>query len=123
MGLAEDVQAYLIQPHDVVVFPEVEEDGTLAYISMDPGLPGCISDGRTPEEAAINLEDARMVYVDGLLARGIQPPVRVYESAGTSMSYRSVSVVLSCCEPPDDQFEGLQTQSFDVPRVASEAYA
>lgn len=118
MEIGEDaVQAYLLRPHDVIVYPDVMEDGTVTYISADPGLPGCMSDGRTPEEAATNLEDARAVYIRGLLSRGIQLPDRVATSAGTSMSYRSVSVILSCCEPAEPEVPELQRIVFDIPVV------
>lgn len=115
MEIAEDaVRAYMLRPHDIIVYPDVMEDGTIIYMGMDPGLPGCMSDGRTPEEAAANLEDARAVYIRGLLARGTQPPERVGTSAGTSMSYRSVSVILSCCEPADTEVPELQRHAYNI---------
>lgn len=124
MEIAEGaVQAYLLRPHDVIVFPDIMEDGSVVYMSMDPGLPGCMSDGRTPEEAITNLEDARAVYIGGLLARGIQPPERVCTSAGTSMSYRSVSVILSYCEQDEPEVPELQRIVFDLPIMESPVHA
>lgn len=118
MGTLDDaVQEYLQKPHDVVIYPDVMEDGTVVYMSTDPGLPGCVSDGRTPAEAEANLEDARAVYVRGLLVRGLQLPERVTTSAGTSMSYRSLSVILSCCDQDTETVPEMQRFSFDVPVV------
>jgi hypothetical protein len=51
------------------------------------------------------------------MARGIQPPDRASGSAGTSMSYRSVSVILSCCEPAEPEAPELQRIVFDLPVV------
>ena len=38
-------------------------DGTECYTASDPNLPGCFASGRNPEEAAANLEEARVEYV------------------------------------------------------------
>lgn len=37
--------------------PLSEEDGG-GYIAIVPDLPGCMSDGETPEEALVNVQEA-----------------------------------------------------------------
>lgn len=39
-----------------------------------PGLPGCISEGDTLEEAKNNIEEAIELYIDALRARGKATP-------------------------------------------------
>ena len=43
--------------YTVVVAPLAEEDGG-GYLTRVPDLPGCMSDGDTPEEAVTNVQDA-----------------------------------------------------------------
>lgn len=117
------VQGYLARPHDVIIYPDVLEDGSTVYVSLDPDLSGCMSDGTTPEAAAANLEDARALYVRGLLARGIPLPERVSFSSGTMSSYRSVSVILSCCEPVEPDVPELQRIVFDLPVMENALHA
>ncbi len=43
---------------------EQDEDGN--YIVQCPSLPGCISEGRTREEALVNIKDAIRGYLASL---------------------------------------------------------
>jgi len=43
---------------------EQDEDGM--YIAKCPTLPGCISHGRTREEASVNIKDAIKGYLESL---------------------------------------------------------
>jgi predicted RNase H-like HicB family nuclease len=38
-------------------------DGTECFLAEDPALPGCVSYGFTPEEAAEQYEEAKEVYL------------------------------------------------------------
>ena len=57
------------------VLVEPDEDGV--YVAEVPSLPGCISQGRTREEALRNAQEAVQVYVESLAAHGdpIPPPI------------------------------------------------
>ncbi len=54
---------------------EVDEDGM--YVASVPSLPGCISQGRTREEALKNIQDAIKGYLESLKKHGepIPPPI------------------------------------------------
>ena len=56
--------------YDVVLEPQ-PEGGYTVYV---PDLPGCISEGRTPEEAVEMIRDAMRGYLDSLRERGYEPP-------------------------------------------------
>ncbi len=43
---------------------EVDEDGT--YVVSSPSLPGCVSQGKTREEAVENIKDAISGYLGSL---------------------------------------------------------
>ncbi len=50
----------------VLLYPG--EDGY--FVAEVPSLPGCISQGKTREEALINIEEAIDLYIEVLLDRG-----------------------------------------------------
>lgn len=56
-----------------VIEPISEEDGG-GFMAFFPDLPGCISDGETPEEAAVNAQDALECWVAAQLDRGAPVP-------------------------------------------------
>ena len=50
------------------VFLEPDEDGV--YVAEVPTLPGCITQGRTREEAVMNIKEAIAAYLESLKAHG-----------------------------------------------------
>lgn len=63
----------LIYP--VMIQPLSEEDGG-GFLAIVPDLPGCMSDGETPEEAVTNVRDAILCWVEmaGEMGRSVPPP-------------------------------------------------
>ena len=57
------------------VLIEQDEDGM--YVAEVPTLPGCISQGRSREEAVENVKEAITAYLESLEAHGepIPPPI------------------------------------------------
>lgn len=57
------------------VLIERDEDGM--FVAEVPSLPGCVSQGRTREEAVRNAQEAIGAYLDSLKAHGdpIPPPI------------------------------------------------
>ena len=56
-----------------IIRPLAEEDGT-GYLIEYPDLPGCISDGETPEEALANGRDAVRSYLASCRKYGDKVP-------------------------------------------------
>jgi antitoxin HicB len=50
-------------PYPIIVEPLSEEDGG-GFIATVPDLPGCFSDGESPQEAVANVEDAIRVWIE-----------------------------------------------------------
>jgi predicted RNase H-like HicB family nuclease len=57
------------------VLIQQDEDGM--YVAEVPSLPGCISQGRTREQAVDNIREAIAVYLESLEAHNepIPPPI------------------------------------------------
>ena len=56
---------------------EVDEDGI--YVVSVPSLPGCISQGKTREEALKNIKDAIKGYLESLKKHGEPIPLPIEE--------------------------------------------
>jgi antitoxin HicB len=57
----------------VFIEPLPSEDGG-GFIATAPDLPGCMSDGETPEEALANVRDAITAWVEEARALGRSVP-------------------------------------------------
>jgi antitoxin HicB len=66
----------------VIIEPLSEEDGG-GYAALVPDLPGCMSDGETPEEAIANVRDAIASWISEAtrIGRDIPPPSRHLQAA------------------------------------------
>jgi predicted RNase H-like HicB family nuclease len=68
--------AYTINPvRDAMKYTvvlEKDEDGV--YIVTVPALPGCISDGKTVEEALINIKEAIQGFIEDMIVDGESIP-------------------------------------------------
>jgi len=54
---------------------EQDEDGI--FVAQVPSLPGCVSQGRTRQEAIENSKEAIIAYIESLAAHGepVPPPI------------------------------------------------
>jgi antitoxin HicB len=68
--------------YPVILSPLPPEDGG-GFSAVVPDLPGCMSDGETPEEAIANVEDAISVWIEAAhdMGREVPPPSRNLVSA------------------------------------------
>ena len=81
------VDYYMALPYAINVVPEQCTDGSLCYRAYHPELPGCMSHGTTPEEAIENLSEARQLYIETLLEKGLSVPEP--QRTLTSTSYQA----------------------------------
>jgi predicted RNase H-like HicB family nuclease len=56
---------------------EPDEDGV--YVAEVPALPGCISQGKTRDEAVRNIKEAIAVYLESLEAHDEPIPLPIHE--------------------------------------------
>ncbi len=57
-----------------VIIEKGRESGYVVYV---PALKGCVSQGKTKEEALRNIKEAIEVYVEALLEDGLPVPTEV----------------------------------------------
>lgn len=57
------------------VLLQLDDDG--AWVAEVPALPGCVSQGRTREEAVANVREALAAYLESLEEHGdpVPPPI------------------------------------------------
>lgn len=60
-------------PYPLIVEPMTAEDGG-GFLASVPDLPGCMSDGETPEEAVRNVQDAIAAWIEEAAATGRPVP-------------------------------------------------
>jgi len=80
-GPARDVASYLNAPYVRMLIRDPDEEGYLAEVLE---LPGCITDGDTPEEALRNLEEVMAGWIGASLDhdKPIPEPVGMKEYSG-----------------------------------------
>ena len=63
--------------YPVVVEPLPSEEGG-GFVAIVPDLPGCMSDGATPEEALTNVQDAITTWIEAAndLGHSVPKPSR-----------------------------------------------
>jgi antitoxin HicB len=61
--------------YPVIVQPLPAEEGG-GFVATVPDLPGCMSDGETPEQALFNVQDAIVTWIEaaGDLGRKVPKP-------------------------------------------------
>lgn len=59
--------------YPVVIEPLTPDDGG-GFLATVPDLPGCMSDGETPEEALVNVRDAIAAWIEGAMEMGRRIP-------------------------------------------------
>ncbi len=66
-----------ISGYAIIVEPLSAEDGG-GFVATVPDLPGCISDGETPQEAFANVEDAIKAWIEAAkdLGHNVPQPTR-----------------------------------------------
>ncbi|MEE8473370.1 MAG: type II toxin-antitoxin system HicB family antitoxin [Dehalococcoidia bacterium] len=55
----------------------IEAGRESGYVAYTPVLKGCVSQGKTKEEALKNIKEASEVYVEALLEDGLSVPTEV----------------------------------------------
>lgn len=66
----------------IVIEPLSKDDGG-GYFATVPDLPGCMSDGETPEDALLNVQDAIQCWIEAAreLGRDVPQPTRTLAAA------------------------------------------
>ncbi len=84
---------YMKLKYLTIVMPEACTDGSLCYRAEHPQLPGCMSHAQTLDEAIRNLGEAKRLYIETLIEKGLDVPIPVQPTSGTFSSSQSIIVV------------------------------
>ena len=71
-GLILKVRSFMKRQYSYQITLVPEEEG--GYTVLVPSLPGCVSFGRTVEEATAHAKEAIALHLENLKAHGIAPP-------------------------------------------------
>jgi predicted RNase H-like HicB family nuclease len=74
MATQEELEALVNLPYAIEIIPDETTDGRPCYMAMHPELPGCMSHGDTELEARQNLVEARRLYIQSLVEKGLDVP-------------------------------------------------
>ncbi|XHX76958.1 MAG: type II toxin-antitoxin system HicB family antitoxin [Stenomitos frigidus ULC029] len=67
----ESLEHYLNLRYPITVYPETEG----GYVAMINDLPGCITQGETPDEIMANIEEARQLWIETVYEHGDEIPL------------------------------------------------
>jgi antitoxin HicB len=66
---------YLALPYRVALTPDRDEDGRVGWVAEIPDLPGCISQGDTPDDTVERVRDAMVGWISVALEDGREIPL------------------------------------------------
>ena len=112
----KSIDAYMKYRYLTIVIPDECTDGSVCYRAEHPQLPGCMSHGTTKEDAIMNLAEAKRLYIETLLDKGLDVPVPVQPTGGTYSSTESIIIVPS--EKPVEPIVELPSE-FDMLKNAA----
>jgi predicted RNase H-like HicB family nuclease len=113
--VARDIEQYIHLTYAVEVVPDSTTDGMLCYRASHPELPGCMAHGETPEEALENLEDAKRLYVETLVAKNLEIPLP--KSAPGVTASRAGEVIWTILNPSGEAEERTILDEADYVKV------
>lgn len=75
VGLEKQAEKLAAEPYTVEIMRDETTTGEPIFLLSNPELPGCMAQGHSIEEAAVNLEDARKEYILSILEDGLPVPL------------------------------------------------
>ncbi|MBW4690496.1 MAG: type II toxin-antitoxin system HicB family antitoxin [Lyngbya sp. HA4199-MV5] len=65
------LEHYLSLRYPITIYPEAEG----GYVAVIKDLPGCITQGETPDEIMANIEEARQLWIETVYEHGDEIPL------------------------------------------------
>jgi predicted RNase H-like HicB family nuclease len=70
----DDITRLVDRPYSVKVVLEVDDEGDRFYLANHPELPGCMAQGDSRDAAVASLREARALYLQSVVRRGLSVP-------------------------------------------------
>ncbi|MGA2820306.1 MAG: type II toxin-antitoxin system HicB family antitoxin [Anaerolineales bacterium] len=96
-------------PYTVEVDLDQTTENQPIYLACVPELPGCLAQGESIEEATKELREARIDYIESLLAGGLPVPMPNIQATSTS-SGEAQTIVRTYPSVPQMPEEDLKNQ-------------
>lgn len=96
--LLEQAEQLAQRRYTTLTSREELSDGSYVFVAYNPELPGCKSDGETPEEAKANLAHARIDYIYFLLEDGLSVPEPASQALDEEMAINIQTSTFSFAE-------------------------
>ncbi len=101
--LLRQAEILATEPYTTKIMADETTRGDPVFLLSHPELPGCMAQGKSIEEAGVNLEDATREYIMSLLEDGLPVPLPVIKATVTSPRLNVTNV---------DSYANLQGPSF-----------
>ncbi len=113
------IEGYLRLPYHIVLIRDEDENGQAGYVAEVQELPGCLSQGSTPDEAYDSVRDAMYGWIKVALEDGkpIPGPVADLEFSGRILVRCPKTLHASLSRAAD--CEGVSLNQFVVSALAS----
>lgn len=72
--MSRTLDEYLALPYHITLVHDADDEGNEGWVAEVEELPGCLSQGATPEEAVVNIRDAMMGWISVALEDGSPIP-------------------------------------------------
>ena len=102
--LLAEAKKLAARPYELQLVPDIDTDGDPVVFARIPEMPGCVSHGKTVEEALEWIESAKIDFIYFYLEDGLLPP----EPAGLFSQETPQLTVLEL----SDETSGAETISF-----------
>jgi predicted RNase H-like HicB family nuclease len=73
--MSDPIEKYLQLPYHIRLVRDQWEDGTLGWFAEIEELPGCMTQGESPDETVARLRDAMHSWIEDALERGESIPL------------------------------------------------
>ena len=90
--ISRSIDELMRLPYSIQIAQEETTDGGICFTASHPELPGCMAHGDTKAEALTNLTEARRLYLQALVKRGLPLP-RPTSGTSTIVTWEPPNVV------------------------------
>lgn len=119
MGI--NINDYMKLKYLTIIMPEECTDGTACFRAEHPQLPGCMSHGVSREEAIRNLIEAKRLYIETLIEKGLEVPLPVQPTVVTCSSSQSIMTRVAPFIKESDTVKIHLPSECDMSQAVSEA--
>lgn len=118
-GTKRAAEDYLELPYKIVLVRDRWEDGTEGWFAEVEELPGCMSQGRSPEKAVANVQDAMLGWISVALEDGKEIPEPRSENAYSGRFLLRVPRTLHAALASEAKREGISLNQFATSALAA----